>query len=100
MSHPLNLTRTGEKPWWHARDYGLISANPFAPEKIGGDGEYRPPRGQSLKLRYRFIFHGGPAKDAKIGHRFAEYAEDSGHPSSLMPAHTAYPEDYLSQKQK
>ncbi|MEC8044153.1 MAG: DUF6807 family protein [Verrucomicrobiota bacterium] len=100
MSHPSNITRKGEKPWWHARDYGLISANPFAPEKIGGDGEYRLPRGQSLKLRYRFIFHAGLAKDAKIGQRFTEYAKDPGHPTSLMPPHPGYPEDYLSQKKK
>jgi hypothetical protein len=85
MSHPSNLTRKGEKSWWHARDYGLISANPFAPEKIGGDGEYRLPRGQSLKLRYRFVFHRGPAKDAKIGERFSAFAMDPGHPHRLCP---------------
>ena len=39
--------------------------------------EYRLPRGQSLKLRYRFIFHSGLAKDAKIGQRFTEYAKDN-----------------------
>ena len=98
MSHPSNLIRKEEKSWWHARDYGLISANPFAPERIGGDGEYRLPRGQSLKLRYRFIFHSGLAKDAKIGQRFTEYAKDSGHPVSLMPDHPGYPQDYLSKK--
>jgi hypothetical protein len=100
MSHPSNLTRKGEKSWWHARDYGLDFRQSLCPEKIGGDGEYRLPRGQSLKLRYRFIFHSGPAKDAKIGQRFTEYAKDLGHPTSLMPPHPGYPEDYLSQKKK
>ena len=96
FSHPSNPTTKGDKSWWHARDYGLISANPFAPEKIGGDGEYRIPKGQSLTLRYRFVFHRGPAKDAKIGQRFTEYTQDSGHTTSLMPEHPGYPEDYLA----
>ena len=78
-------------------DYGLISANPFAPEKIGGDGR-RIPKGESLTLRYRFVFHRGTAKDAKIGQRFTEYARDEGHTTSLMPDHPGYPEDYLAKE--
>ena len=100
FSHPSNLTRKGEKSWWHARDYGLISANPFAPEKIGGDGEHIVKKGQSLKLRYRLIFHRGSQKDAQIEKRFAEYAQDPGHPTSIMPGHPGFPEDYLSKKSK
>ena len=100
FSHPSNITKKGDKSWWHARDYGLISANPFAPVKIGGDGEHKIEKGQTLTLRYRFIFHKGPAKDAKIGQMFTEYAKDDGHPTSLMPDHPGYPEDYLSQKKK
>ena len=100
LSHPSNIVKKGDKSWWHARDYGLISANPFAPTKIGGNGEHTIKRGQSLKLRYRFVFHSGPAKDAKIGQRFNEYAKDDGHPTSNMPPHPGYPEDYLSEKKK
>ena len=55
----------------------------LAPERIGGDGEHKIEKGQSLTLRYRFIFHKGPAKDAKIGQRFSLYAKDQGHPTSL-----------------
>ena len=62
--------------------------------------DYKIEKGQSLTLRYRFIFHKGPAKDAKIEQRFSEYAKDQGHPISLMPKHPGYPEDYLSQKKK
>ncbi|MEG3604747.1 MAG: DUF6807 family protein [Verrucomicrobiota bacterium] len=98
FSHPTNPSSKGKKSWWHARDYGLISANPFAPEKIGGDGEYRIPKGESLTLRYRFVFHRGTAKDAKIGQRFTEYARDEGHTTSLMPDHPGYPEDYLAKE--
>ncbi len=100
FSHPSNLTKKGEKSWWHARDYGLISANPFAPLQIGGDGEHRIPRGQSLTLRYRFLFHQGPAGDAEIKRRFAAYAADPGQPTSIMPKHPGYPEDYLSKSNK
>jgi hypothetical protein len=100
FSHPSNITKKAEKSWWHARDYGLISANPFAPTKIGGNGEHTIKKGQSLKLRYRFIFHRGPAKDAKIGQRFSEYAKDPGHPTSIMPEHPGYPENYLSKESK
>ena len=98
FSHPSNLTKKGEKSWWHARDYGLISANPFAPTKIGGDGEHTVSKGQSLTLRYRFVFHSGSPEDAKIENRFARYAQDPGHPTSIMPNHPGYPEDYLPPK--
>ena len=96
FSHPSNLTKKGEKSWWHARDYGLISANPFAPTKIGGDGEHTVSKGQSLTLRYRFVFHSGSPEDAKIEKRFARYAQDPGHPASIMSNHPDFPEDSLS----
>lgn len=100
FSHPSNLAKKGEKSWWHARDYGLISANPFAPTKLGGDGKHTIKKGQSLKLRYRFVFHSGSKKDARIEERFADYAKDPGYPTSIMPPHPGYPEDYLSEKKK
>ena len=100
FSHPSNLNKKGERSWWHARDYGLISANPFAPVKLGGDGKHTVKKGQSLKLRYRFVFHSGSKDDARIEERFADYAKDSGHPTSIMPSHPGYPEEYLSKKSK
>ena len=33
LSHPTNPSNGKQKAWWHARDYGLISANPFCPRK-------------------------------------------------------------------
>ena len=100
FSHPSNLAQKGEKSWWHARDYGLISANPFAPTKLGGDGKHTIKKGQSLKLRYRFVFHSGSKDDAGIEERFADYAKDPGYPTSVMPPHPGYPEEYLSKKSK
>jgi hypothetical protein len=45
---------------WHARDYGLVAANPFGlHDFLGmekGSGEVNLAKGQSLTLRYRFMF--------------------------------------------
>ncbi|RYD29799.1 MAG: hypothetical protein EOP86_21065, partial [Verrucomicrobiaceae bacterium] len=64
---------------WHARDYGLIAANPFglhdfekAPK---GTGDHTIKKGESLTLRYRWLFHTGDAKTAKIAERWKTWAE-------------------------
>jgi hypothetical protein len=36
--------------------------------------------------------------DAKIEERFAQYSKTPAHPSSIMPPHPGYPEDYLAKK--
>lgn len=65
--------------WWHARDYGLLSANPFGQhdfEKLKdrpNAGEYIIPSGATLVLRYRFIFHHGDEKTARIADRYRDY---------------------------
>ena len=45
---------------WHARDYGLIGANPFGlhafQEMKKGAGQVALAKGQSLTLHYRFVF--------------------------------------------
>ena len=75
LSHPSNLRKKGMKSWWHARDYGLISANPFAPVKLGGNGNHVIKKGETLSLHYRMIFHRGSHKQAKIADRFASFAK-------------------------
>jgi Methane oxygenase PmoA len=56
MDHPDNLRHPTT---WHARDYGLVAANPFglhdflAKEK--GAGEHRVPHGESIKFCYRLL---------------------------------------------
>ncbi len=42
--------------WWHARDYGLLAANPFGPlnSKKGG---LQLKKGESLRLRYAVVLH-------------------------------------------
>jgi len=57
LSHPGNFRR----PWWHARAYGLLVANPFGSKAFTG-GE--PSRiavapGKELRLRYEVVIHDG-----------------------------------------
>ncbi|MDF1825260.1 MAG: PmoA family protein [Verrucomicrobiales bacterium] len=80
LAHPENPR---SPTWWHARDYGLIAANPFAPEDIGGDGELILPNGESLTLRYRFLFHDQAPGEADIAARFEAYAGAPLFPRSL-----------------
>jgi hypothetical protein len=69
--------------WWHARDYGLVSANPFGisdfdKTKPKNSGAYTLRDGDDLTFRYRFVFYDGQA-DAetldRIGEGFASSAE-------------------------
>jgi hypothetical protein len=68
--------------WWHVRDYGLFAANPFGkhdfeklPDKTAGN--LVVPAGQSITFRYRFYFHEGDEKQARVAERYAEYLKDS-----------------------
>jgi hypothetical protein len=76
FDHPQNLRHP---TWWMARDYGLFGANPFGQhdyENLKDQphiGDYTIPAGGSLTLRYRFYFHIGDEKAAKIADRYADY---------------------------
>lgn len=67
LDHPTNLRHPTH---WHARDYGLVAANPFGlHDFIGapkGSGDYTIPAGGSLTLRYLLVFHEGDAESAGI----------------------------------
>lgn len=80
LSHPRNPRSPA---WWHARDYGLLAVNPFGPEKDGGDGEFLLTAGQTLTLRYRFLFHDQSGKDADIAGQYADYIDRPLVPRSL-----------------
>ncbi len=66
--------------WWQVRDYGLFGANPFGKHDFESlkdqphAGDYTIPAGGELTLRYRFYFHNGDDKAAKIADRYAEYS--------------------------
>ena len=64
---------------WHARDYGLVAANPFGlsdfEEAPRGTGDLKLAEGESVRFSYRFVFHDGDAEAARVAERFAEYAK-------------------------
>lgn len=77
LEHPQNFRHP---TWWHARDYGLLSANPFGRhdfEKLRGQptaGDHVIPAGGELLLRYRLIFHRGDSSTARIAALSRDYA--------------------------
>lgn len=65
---------------WHARSYGLCSANPFGLscfEGKGANGAYTIPAGQSITLRYRVLLHKGDSKEGKVAEAFAAYSKQA-----------------------
>ena len=77
FDHPSNPRHP---TWWHARDYGLIAANPFGVHyfegKPAGTGDYKIPAGESRTWRYRFVFHRGDAKEAKVSDLYRKFAAE------------------------
>lgn len=80
LDHPENLRFPTH---WHARTYGLMTANRFGKgffeSSTGakkGDGDYTIPAGEELVLRHRLYFHHGGAEEAQVAEKWAEYAAD------------------------
>jgi hypothetical protein len=65
--------------YWHVRTYGLFAANPFGWHDFKGsdqvDGSYNLASGESITLRYRFLFHLGDEREGKVAEAFAAYAK-------------------------
>jgi hypothetical protein len=65
--------------WWHARDYGLVAANPFGVHnfegKPKGTGDLVIKSGEKVRFRYRFLFHAGDVKTAKISESYTGWAK-------------------------
>jgi len=74
MDHPGN---PHHPTYWHARDYGLFSLNPFgqhafdpaAPENIT-----RLTKGGKLTFRWRVLIHPGDAVSGKVAENYKEFA--------------------------
>jgi hypothetical protein len=68
--------------WWHARDYGLLAANPWGIHDFEGKkdeknlGEHKIEKGGSLTLRYRFYFANGKPKPEGLEQRFKAYSAE------------------------
>jgi hypothetical protein len=77
LNHPSSFRYPST---WHVRTYGLFAANPFGLRDFTGskdvDGSYTIEPGQSIALRYRFLFHKGDAEQANIEQQFKAYAEE------------------------
>ncbi len=76
MDHPSNPRHPTT---WHARDYGLVAANPFGVAHFSGAkdkkaGDLVIEAGKSQTFKYRFYFHEGDAQQAKISEQFDTYA--------------------------
>ncbi|MEM7386089.1 MAG: PmoA family protein [Verrucomicrobiota bacterium] len=68
---------------WHARDYGLIAANPFGYSYFNKGKEGKPQKGDlkvedghSVTFRYRFLFHEGSSTDLAPGKQFADFSSN------------------------
>jgi len=74
FDHPSNI-RPG---YWHVRDYGLASINPFGRRSVGRgeNGAHTIPDGESLTLRYRFLIHSGDHEEADVTAHHARYLAD------------------------
>ncbi|MEM9480397.1 MAG: PmoA family protein [Verrucomicrobiota bacterium] len=77
LDHPSNR---GFPTVWHARDYGLLAANPWGVGafKLGpeGAGAQIMKKGETLSLKYRFVFHRGDTAEAKIDDIFSEWSKN------------------------
>ena len=77
FDHPKNPRHP---TWWHVRDYGLFSANPFGKhdfENLKDDpraGDFTIDAGQSVTFRWRLYFHMGDEKAGKVAEHFKDYA--------------------------
>lgn len=65
---------------WHVRTYGLFAANPFGLHDFPGgeslDGSHTLAVGESMRLRYRVIFHCGDQQEAKLAEAYSAYAAE------------------------
>ncbi|WP_419189355.1 PmoA family protein [Stieleria marina] len=77
MDHPSNPRHP---TWWHARQYGLVAANPFGIHdfegKPAGTGDLTIKDGESVTFRYRFVFHEGDVTEADIDSRFITFGDN------------------------
>jgi hypothetical protein len=73
MNHPTSFRYP---TYWHARDYGLMTANPFGVESFlgpGHDGTHTLPAGESLTFAYRIYIHPGDTAAGEVTGHFHDY---------------------------
>jgi hypothetical protein len=73
FDNPKNLNYP---TYWHARDYGLIAANPLSPNAFDPsqpEGNFKLAAGKKLVFRYRVIIHPGDTEAAHVADMYKEY---------------------------
>jgi hypothetical protein len=70
---------------WHARDYGLLAANPFGrgkhakfPDRKDNNDLVKLKKGEHLKLRYGLFVHLKDAKEADVAGAFSRFVKLKG----------------------
>ena len=66
----------GHPTYWHARDYGLMSANPFGLSEFLGEGhcgDYVLPAGETIVFSYRVYIHEGDAASGQVAAMYQAY---------------------------
>lgn len=64
---------------WHARTYGLLTANPFGLKAIAGEekpGDVELQGSETITLRHRIVFHRGDTAEAGIEKLWEAYAAE------------------------
>lgn len=80
FDHPTNLRHP---TWWHARDYGLVAANPFGMSDFEkgkhkrGAGAFTLKHTERLKLNYRFVFFAGTSEEADIAGKYDQWVRET-----------------------
>lgn len=78
FDHPSN---PHHPTWWHARTYGLTTANVFGRgtfEKLPdpASAEFKIEEGKSVTFRWRFCFHQGDEKQAGVETLYGKFATE------------------------
>ena len=75
LDHSKNLRHP---TWWHARNYGLLTANPFgtrAFERGSESGDYTLKKGVTLHQQYQLVLHQGSIESAAIEKHWKQFTK-------------------------
>jgi len=74
LDHPTNFRHP---TYWHVRNYGLMTANPFGLSHFLGDkemdGSHVLAAGEELVFQYRVLFHTDTTGEANVAAKYNDY---------------------------
>ncbi|MEM8711225.1 MAG: PmoA family protein, partial [Planctomycetota bacterium] len=86
FDHPENPRHP---TWWHARDYGLVAANPFGvhdfEKKPAGTGDLKLAKDGSMTLRYRIALYTGEPDLEQLKTLWSQWARSNQERPSQLP---------------